>query len=261
MMKIRVAAFFCSLSVLIFSFSSTYADPVKKGLEIATKSNKSNDGFRGESAEMEMILINAQGEKIERKMVWKTMEVSGEGDKSIITFLWPADVKGSKMLTHSHKKGDDDQWLFLPALKKVKRISSRSKTGSFMGSEFSYEDLGSQELEKYDYKFIKDTKLNGKDHWIVERYPKDKDSGYKRQVMWVNKANLQPSKVEYYDRKNEILKTANFKNYSKIQKWWRASSLEMVNHQTRKSSVLNWKSRKLGEKFSEREFHKNSLTE
>lgn len=249
------------LCLISLTESSRADNAAKKGYDIALKSERSNDNFQGESSEMEMLLINAHGEKIQRKMTSQTMEVKGDGDKTIITFLWPADVKGSKMLTHSHKKDDDDQWLFLPALKKVKRISSRSKTGSFMGSEFSYEDLGSQEVEKYNFKYLKDEKINGADQWVVERYPKDKNSGYKRQIMWINKSRLAPTKIEYYDRKNELIKTAIFDNYNKIKKWWRAGNIKIVNHQTKKSSVLTWKNRKLGLKFSNKDFHKNSLKE
>ena len=210
---------------------------------------------------MEMVLISAHGEQVNRRMSSKAMEVKGDGDKSIITFLWPADVKGSKMLTHTHKKDDDDQWLYLPALKRVKRISSSSKTGSFMGSEFSYEDLSSQEVEKYNFKWIRDEKIKGEDHWVVERYPKDKNSGYKKQVIWMSKKTLQANKIEYYDRKDELLKTAVFSGYKKIKKWWRPGSIKMVNHQTKKSSIMNWKDRKLGLNFTSKDFHKHSLKE
>ena len=252
---------FLFFGIFFISTQTMALDRVKKGYDLTVKALKSDDGFKGESAKMEMVLINAHGEKTERKMVSKAMEVKGDGDKSIITFLWPADVKGSKMLTHTHRKEDDDQWLFLPALKRVKRISSRSKTGSFMGSEFSYEDLGSQELEKFTYKWLRDEKLKGQDHWVVERYPVDKKSGYKKHIMWMHKKILHASKVEYYDRKGELLKTATFGKYKKYKKWWRPDSIKMVNHQTKKSSIMKWKKRKLGLKFSSKDFHKNSLKE
>lgn len=252
-----------TLSFLLFiSFQVSQAKtPEQKGYEIAKKSEKMDDGFKGEQATMEMILINAHGEKIERKMTSKTKEVKGDGDKGIITFLWPADVKGSKMLTHTHKADDDDQWLYLPALKRVKRISSRSKTGSFMGSEFSYEDLSSQEVEKYTYKYLRDEKVGGQDCWVVERYPKDKNSGYKRQISWIAKSHVHGIKMEYFDRKNELLKTAMFSGYKKINGFWRPSTIKMVNHQTKKSSILKWTGRKVGISFPDKEFHKNSLNE
>ena len=126
------------INLFLFTFQSQAN--AQKGLEIMTKADKANSGFLGETSEMHMTLINAHGDKVERKMNSKITETESDGDKSIFTFQWPADVKGTKMLTWTHKKGNDDQWLYLPALKRVKRITSRNKTGSFMGSEFSYEE-------------------------------------------------------------------------------------------------------------------------
>lgn len=255
-MKTKILYKLLLIVICSYSFAMT---PEEKGLDIAKQTDTVNSGFRGESANMKMILINAHGDKVERKMTSKSKEIKDDGDKSVITFIWPADVKGTKMLTWTHKKEDDDQWLYLPALKRVKRISSRSKTGSFMGSEFSYEDLGSQEVEKYTYKYIKDATYNKKECWVSERYPKDKKSGYSKQLVWTQKDINNPVKIEYYDRKGELLKTATFKGYKKIKKWWRAKKIKMVNHQTQKRSTLIWKKRKIGLKFSNKEFHKNKL--
>ena len=108
-----------------------------------------------------MILRNAQGEESIRKFNSKTLEVDGDGDKSIFIFEHPRDVEGTAVLTFTHKVGPDDQWLYLPALKRVKRISSDNKSGSFVGSEFAYEDLSSQEIEKYTYKWVEDVVCPG----------------------------------------------------------------------------------------------------
>lgn len=242
--------------VLSIGFAAT---PEEKGLEIANKIDVFNNGFKGEESDMEMILINAHGDKIIRKMESKVLEKQDDGNRSLITFKWPADVKGTKMLTWTHKEESDDQWLYLPAFRRVKRISSRNKSGSFMGSEFSYEDLGSQEVEKYTYKFLKDVKFNGRDHWLMERYPKDKKSGYSKQKSWIDKKYMASSKVEYYDRKGELLKTATFTDFKKFKKYYRSDKIEMVNHQTKKSSILNFKNRKLFKKFSSSIFNKNRL--
>ncbi|MBT4762412.1 MAG: outer membrane lipoprotein-sorting protein [Bdellovibrionaceae bacterium] len=231
----------------------------EKGYNLSYQSEIFNNGFKGESTVMEMTLINAHGDRVVRKMTSKIKETEGDGDKSITEFLWPADVKGTKMLTWSHKSKNDDQWLYLPALKRVKRISSRSKTGSFMGSEFSYEDLGSQEVEKFKFKFLADEKVNARDTWKIERIPQDKKSGYSRQVVWLDKEYQSPVKIEYYDRKSELLKTGEFSDYSKYGKWFRASTLKMENHQTKKISIINWSKRKLSVQFSDRDFHKKKL--
>lgn len=248
-----ILVFFCFLQEAISE------DAAQKGYRIAKELREANKKFRGEVASMELVLISAHGESVTRKMMGKALEVDGDGDKSLIVFLWPADVKGTKLLTWSHLSESDDQWLYLPALKRVKRINSSNKTGSFMGSEFSYEDIGSVEVDKYTYKFIKSEKKNNHEITIIERYPKDEDSGYKRQVVWSDMTYNQPIKVEYYDRKNELLKTAIMSKFKKYKKWWRANEVNIQNHQTKKKSQMIWKKRKLGVKFNELDFHQNKL--
>ncbi|MEE2744828.1 MAG: outer membrane lipoprotein-sorting protein, partial [Bdellovibrionota bacterium] len=225
---------------------------------------KSNDGFVGESSEMEMILEDAHGTKIKRRMKGKIMETKGDGDKSISQFLLPADVKGTMMLTWTHKKKDDDQWLFLPSIKRTKRISSSNKSASFMGSEFSYEDLGSQEVEKYSHKLLKEEKnKDGLDLWVMERIPRNKKSGYRKLKVWIIKKYSNPGKIEYYDRKNELLKIATFSSFKEFKigsrTLYRASKIHMVNVQTGKKSTISWSNRSLGVKFDEEDFEKDSL--
>jgi hypothetical protein len=210
---------------------------------------------------MEMILINAHGDRTTRKLVNDVAETEKDGDRSLSTFLWPADVKGTRMLTWSHKDGDDDQWLYLPALKRVKRISSRNKSGAFMGSEFSYEDLGSQEVEEYTYRFLEETEVDGRPVWKIERDPVSRRSGYSKEIAFFDQEYMNPLKVEYYDRKGDLLKVAMFHDYQKIETWWRVGRIEMENVQTLKKSILTWNVRKLGKEFSDYHFSSDSLIE
>jgi outer membrane lipoprotein-sorting protein len=191
----------------------------------------------------------------------KILEVESDGDKNLTIFDNPRDVKGTAFLTYSHKVRDDDQWLYLPALKRVKRISSRNKSGSFMGSEFAYEDYASQEVEKYTYKWIRDEVYEGQESFVVERYPVDKkNSGYTRQVTWIDKKDYRTLKVEYFDRKNSHLKTLTIKGYKKyLDKYWRADELNMVNHQNGKSTRLEFSNYKFKIGLKDSDFNKNSL--
>ena len=238
--------------------------PEERGLEIAKKMEKVNSGFIGEVAEMTMTLIDAYNTEILRKMEGKIKEVKDDGDKSIITFLQPSDVKGTKMLTWSHKTENDDQWLYLPSMKRVKRISSNSKTSSFMGSEFSYEDLGGQSLEKFTYKHLRDEKSEIGNVWVVERYPVNiKESGYLKQVMWIPEKYHASSKVEYYDRKGTLVKTADFLDYQSYvvagKNIYRPGKIHMKNVQTKKQSIFSWDKRKLGENLLDNHFSQDSL--
>ena len=144
------------LILLSLPFSVQGGTPQQRGLEIATEAERRDSGFHDSTASMKMLLRNKQGQESTRDIRVRTLEQVDDGDKSLTIFDQPADVKGTAFLSFTHKTGPDDQWLYLPALKRVKRISSRNKSGPFMGSEFAYEDISSQELEKYTYKYLRD---------------------------------------------------------------------------------------------------------
>ena len=194
-------------------------------------------------------------------MRYRVLEEENDGDKSLTIFDSPRDVKGTAFLNYTHKVGDDDQWLYLPALKRVKRISSRNKSGSFMGSEFSYEDISSQEVEKYTYRWLRDERCDSLECHIIERYPVDrKNSGYSRQVAWIDKEESRTWKVEYFDRKNSHLKTLVISGYEKYNgRFWRAAELHMVNHRTGKNTVLQFSNFRFNTGLGEADFSKNSL--
>ena len=232
----------------------------EKGLAIAVESDRRDDGYQDSVAELEMLLMNRQGDQSLRKMRSRSLEVEGDGDKGLVIFDRPDDVKGTALLTFSHRTGPDDQWLYLPALKRVKRISSNNKSGPFMGSEFAYEDLSSQEVEKYTYKYLRDDVLDGQDMFVIERYPVDPKSGYTRQVVWMDKAEYRPQKIDFYDRKNALLKTLTFSDYQQyLGQYWRADKMYVVNHQTGKSTLLTWANYEFRTGLTDRDFDKNAL--
>ena len=235
--------------------------PEENGLAIAQEAEKRDTGFKDTALSLIMTLRNRHGQESIRKMRMKVLEVEGDGDKSLTIFDNPRDVKGTAFLNYTHKTGDDDQWLYLPALKRVKRISSRNKSGSFMGSEFSYEDFSSQEVEKYTYKWIRDEVYDGQECFIVELYPVDKkNSGYTRQVTWIDKKEYRTLKVEYFDRKDSHLKTLIFSGYRKyLDKYWRSDKMNMVNHQNGKSTSLEFLDYKFSAGLKESDFSKNAL--
>jgi len=248
------------LILLSLSFSSLAQTPEEKGLAIAVAADRRDIGFHDSTAAMKMVLRNKQGEESVRQIRVRTLEQLDDGDKSLTIFDEPADVKGTNFLSFTHKTGPDDQWLYLPALKRVKRISSRNKSGPFMGSEFAYEDLSSQEVEKYTYKYIRDEDYAGMDCFVIERYPVDEYSGYTRQVVWIDKQEYRPHKIVYYDRKNAKLKTLTLSDYQQyLDKYWRAHTMFMENHQTGKSTQLTWSDYEFQTGLTERDFDRNSL--
>ncbi|MES0874811.1 outer membrane lipoprotein-sorting protein [Sinimarinibacterium thermocellulolyticum] len=234
--------------------------PEEKGLAIAREADRRDEGYGDSAVQMQMILRNRQGEEATREIRARSLEVADDGDKSLIIFDQPKDVEGTALLTWSHKVEDDDRWLYLPALKRVKRIAGNNKSGPFMGSEFAFEDLGSQEVEKYTYKYLRDEACGELTCFVVERYPVDKNSGYTRQVMWIDQTEYRPQKIEFYDRKQSLLKTLEFKDYAQyLDKHWRAARMDMVNHQTGKSTTLLFREYRFRNGYSDRDFDQASL--
>lgn len=259
MKQVTIKTLFIIVSLL--ASNTCVADTAeKKGLEIATEADKRDTGFKDSIAKMTMELKNKQGQTSVRNVRVKTLEVEGDGDKGLSIFDTPKDIKGTASLTYSHALKPDEQWLYLPALKRVKRISSKNKSGPFMGSEFAYEDISSQEIEKYTYKFIKEETINGIDCFVIERYPAYKHSGYTRQVAWINKQEYRPERIVFYDRKNTLLKTLNYSGYKQyLGKYWRAETMHMVNHQTGKSTLLTWHEYTFQTGLTDKDFNRNSL--
>jgi outer membrane lipoprotein-sorting protein len=248
------------LLTLLVPFAAQALTPEQRGLEIAREIEHRDTGFHDFEASMTMLLRNRHGEESLRNMRNKTLEMEDDGDKTLVIFDEPLDVKGTALLSFSHKAGDDDQWLYLPALKRVKRIASRNKSGPFMGSEFAYEDIASQEVEKYTYTYIGEEQFEGKPAFLIERYPVDPNSGYTRQQVWVDQERFIPLKIVYYDRKNALLKTLVFRGYRQyLDKYWRADQMYMENHQTGKSTLLSWEKYRFRTGLDEGDFNKNSL--
>ncbi len=247
------------LSFLLASAASAQTAE-EKGLAIAVESDRRAAGFGDTVVDLQMTLTNKQGQESGRLIRVQTLEVPSDGDKSISLFDQPPDVKGTALLNFTHKTGPDDQWLYLPAVKRVKRIASADKSGSFMGSEFAYEDIGSQEVEKYTYKYLRDETYDDQPVFVMERYPVDKNSGYTRQVIWTDQAEYRPLKIDYYDRKESLLKTLTFTGYQKHQnKHWRADLMLMVNHQSGKSTKLQWRNYQFGAGLKDSDFTQEAL--
>lgn len=239
--------------------SGALADPAR-GLEIARAMKERERGFGNYIAHIRMTLISASGAESVRLLRVKTRETAKNGDQSIALFDSPADVKGTAFLSYTHIDRDDDQWLYLPSLKRVKRIAPRSKTAPFMGSEFSYEDLTSVEVEKYRHDFLGEDVFETRASLKLERVPLDPHSGYSRQVVWVDKERFIALRTEYYDRRGEKLKTLVSSGHRRyLDHFWRPAEMRMQNHQSGKASVLYWSDYRFGQPLTEEDFLPGSL--
>ncbi|PHM27993.1 outer membrane lipoprotein-sorting protein [Xenorhabdus budapestensis] len=212
----------------------------EQGREIIQEAIARDNGFGDTVTDLKMTLLNAEGQESHRYLKISTLEVAGDGDKLLTFFEQPRDIKGTALLAFTHLDRDDEQWIYLPASRRVKRISSSNKSGSFMGSEFAYEDLASEEIEKYKmYNYLGEKPCGQQSCFIVERKPVDKESGYARQIVWIDKDFYRFIRIDYYDRRNALLKTRTFDDYQLyMDKYWRSLEITMQNHQSNKTTKL-----------------------
>lgn len=240
----------------------TGLNPEAKGLAIAEEADSRNDGYDDTRAVLKMTLKNPAGKTSERDLRILTLEVPEEdrGDKSMVVFDSPKDVEGTALLTFSKILEPDDQWLYLPTLKRVKRISSVNKSGPFVGSEFSYEDMAAPEVPKYSYVWLRDEACGEMSCHVIELTPLYDYSGYTKQIAWIDTEEFRTLRTDYYDRKGALLKTLFQAGWQLHEgKFWRSHDQFMQNHQTGKSTRLQWLRIDFGTGLGDGDFTQQSL--
>lgn len=206
--------------------------PEEKGQAIALEGEKISTVMRIASSSR-IYRNQPTRQKITRHMRGWIKPVPGDGDKVIFIMDSPADVKGTQVLTISHKVGFDDQWVYIPDKRRVKRLSSQNKGGKFMGSEYSFEDTTREEPEKFKSRWVHDEVYEGKKCFVVERIPVERTSKYSKLVWWYDQENYLVQKFDHYDKKNVLVKTMYFSKYKLYPSgYWRWQAQKMVNHVT-----------------------------
>lgn len=231
--------------------------PQTQGEAIAIEFDDRDIGWEDVKVDMEMVLKNASGKEAKRSQHIRILQNPGreEGDKSLITFSHPRDVKGTAFLSYAKILEADSQWLYLPGLGRVKRIASDNKSGPFVGSEFAYEDITGNEIGKYSWTYLETEKCGALDCLKLETIPKYEHSGYSKRLVWIDTDHFRIQKIEFYDRKNQHLKTQTNTGYKQyLGKFWRADTWEMVNHQHNKSTTLHFKEYQFKNGFSDSDF-------
>jgi hypothetical protein len=203
--------------------------------EIAKQVDQRNVGDKSIMT-MEMILIDKHENQRIRKMKNYSMD-KGEDTLTVIFFLSPADVRNTAFLTYDYDKSDkdDDQWLYLPALKKTKRIASGDKSSSFMGSDFTYSDMTSRDISDYEYRIAKETEVRGHKVWVMESIPKTKkvidETGYTKSYMFVRQDNFVVVRALHILKEKGKKKYLDVKKLEKIDNIWVATEIEMKTTQ------------------------------
>lgn len=224
--------------IFAIGFSSSVLGQSLTGKQIVEKAYNRETG-EDRTSDLTMTLINKNGDQRIRKIKQFSKDV-GEVEKSIMFFLSPADVKNTSFMSWSYDSDQsDDQWIYLPALKKTKRISSDSKSDYFMGSDFTYDDLGDRKLEDDTHKLLREETLDGKACYVVESVSKDKEYMYSKTITWIIKDNFIGYKKEFYDEDEDLLKILSIKKYEEISGYLIITNSEMKNvQQNHKTSMI-----------------------
>lgn len=201
-----------------------------------------------------MVLINDRGQVRERRISsLQKLQKNGIDSKLVMKFNAPVDIKGVSFLQIEHSDADDDQWIYLPALKKTRRLVANNKKDSFMGSDFSYGDFSRPKVDWYQHRLLRSEAIDGRDHFVVESLPRDdaikNDLGYSRKIMWVRNDSFLETRVEYYDLRGDLLKTQNATGHKLMEpgtQRWFAMHRDVVNHQTQHKTVLDFEAAEAG---------------
>ena len=211
-------------------------------VELMKQRRALGSGWKSSVTEMKMKIIEANGTASVRQLRQYALEVDGDGNRTINIFLQPKDVDGLAVLTHTHPRGNDDQWLYLPSSQRVKRISSSNRSGAFVGSEFAYEDISGFEVEKYTYGDVSKAQLEGKPVLVISATPAYENSGYSKLRSYLDAQTFQPHKVEFINARGEVHKTLTLGGYKSYGAGgvWRPHLMEMVNHLNGRRTILEF---------------------
>jgi outer membrane lipoprotein-sorting protein len=240
------------------------SDPMEKGLAIARRSYETDSGFDDFFAELTIVQGDTKGKEELRHIRLWGLENAQDGDRSISVFVYPPDVKGMARLSHVHKDRPDDHWVYDPENKRVRRVSPTSQLSYFMGTQFTFEDLRlyrAESLDKYSFEYIGEGSFDGMACYRVRRLPvRKKFTNYAAQVMWIDKEEFRVVKVEFYNRKDVLVKTltrSHFKLYK--GKFWAMQQMEMTNNLTGEHTLVIWSNYQFGLGLDESDFSRESL--
>ncbi len=238
------------VSGLIFAQDLTGLDVIEKVYNRPTGNDMTGD--------LTMIIENSRGNQRVRK-IRQYVKDFGNTEKKIMFFLSPADVKNTSFMTWSYDDGSksDDQWIYLPALKKVKRISSDSKGDYFMGSDFTYDDLGDRHPSEDTHRILREEVVDGQPTIVVESIPKDEDYMYSRTVTWVVKDSWVGLKKEFYDEDGDLLKILTVQDQKRFGDVIVLTNVKMTNVQKNQFTIMEFTNVKINtgipdNKFTER---------
>ena len=251
------------LSLLIAATTATAQEkPIENkltGREVAILVDQRPDGD-DRSSELTFTLINKQGKRRIRKVKSYQKDIASD-TKSLMCFLSPADVKNTIFLQHEYDDPckEDDKWLYLPALKKARRIAGSSKNDYFMGTDFTYDDMGDRNVDEDEHSLLQDETIDGHCCWVKESKPKDRNYMYSKVISWIRKDIYIPIKIDFYDRHGELLKSMVLSDFRNTDGFWKAFKLEMENFQQKHKTIIEYQNVKYNSNLEDNLFEVSSI--
>ncbi len=221
-------------------FSPPCAHGQLTGRDIVVKMKAAREPGKDQTSEIAMKLVSKRGDVTTREIIVYHKKYGDDG-KTLLFFTSPADIEGTGLLIWSHTNADDDEWLYLPDLGRVRRIGSSSKGDSFMGTDFSYEDMTDIDVDERKHELVGEEPVEGQDCYVVKSVPK-KPGNYGKVMSWISKKNFLPLRIDFYDPEMSLLKKARFYDVRAIGGYPTAMRVEMKNVQTGHSTLLEFKS-------------------
>ena len=234
------------------------------GLEVMQERERRHE-LPSEESWVKMDLIGKDGKKkTSREMATFSRRKSGM-DQRLIKFSAPADIRNVGLLTWEQPDNkEDDQWLFLPASKQIKRIAGSSKKNQFMGTDLAYEDLRPEKLSAFEYTIVKEVTIDKAKCWAITAVPRSRkekrDSGYSKRMIYVRQDIYFPIKTEYYDRRGKLSKVASCLKLTRVKgNTWRSNLATVHRLKEGTKTILIHKKRELNKAFVDSLFTQGGL--
>lgn len=259
---------------LVFAMAAAFAEaPARQGIALqphtpdwVARQIDTRDTGRDSRAEMRMRLYDRHGRVRERTMVLLTLKgTAGKGDKTLVRFTYPNDIKNTAFLVWEHPDADDERFLYLPALGRVRRIAGEEKQESFVGSDLTYEDIGGRDIADYSYAFTDAnatwTAPDGSKHpaWSLESRAKDRDADYPRTVSLVRKDNFVIVHADIFSARNERVKVFDVKKIERVDGVWTTLSMVVANERDRTRTELETTSIRYNVGLTDNDFTRRQL--
>ena len=257
--SVTVILFFSSQAKLALATSES-GHSFDKGREIINQSEANTTGFRDMSSLVRMTLTRENGSKKVTEMVVKVISLKNGEGKSLTRFTKPKREKGISLLTFSHAKQDDEQWIYLPSTKRIKKIASSSKSSSFRGSDFSFEDLGSQSSSDFNFELLQEEPCDKESCWVLERTAIANISSYSKTHLWIDKVHFRLYKALFFGSDDKPMKQLTISNYKlHDDKFWKPELLLMKQSKGNRSTTLKVLEVQFNSNLQENEFSELSL--